>query len=223
MIEETAEDFLCEDQVYLKNRSRYDEIRKTYDEFVPAFRVLRDHIKDDKPLDGALRDVMWNSFLIGLACDRERLENPEILERYSSSVTGKARKSRKKKQDEWSESVYKAVCLAIPVAHETNKNFRRPARTTECADILFDNVLNQLVKLRLDEDSPRGARLEERTKEERENALKSRLEERLKPAAIRRALGRFIDENGKMDASARGVRRRTPPRVWTHKRSFPSV
>lgn len=204
-IEEAADDFLVEGQAYPENQQRLDEIQTAYNELLPAFRLLKEHVKDDRTLDNAIRDVMWSSFLIGLACDRERLGNPEILERYSSSVAGRARAKKKESQDKWGDAVYKAVCLAIPTALKAQKKFIKAVKTTKAAENLYDYVVDELVKAILTEKAAGGEQLDEKTRSEPELNLKSRVKERLKLAAVRKAMGRYIDENGKMDVSSSGV------------------
>lgn len=151
IIEETADNFLCEGQKYEENKARFGEIKSAYHELLPAFQILRGYVKDDQILDGAIRDVMWNSFLIGLACDRERLENPEILEKYTSSVTEKARIIRSEKYDKWIERVYNALILALPVAINKDKNFQYMNKTSDYAKDIFEYVAAELEKTKSDD------------------------------------------------------------------------
>lgn len=183
VIEETADDFLVEGQTYPENQQRFDEIQNAYHELLPAFRVLSALIEDDSALDCALRDVMWSSFLIGLACDRERLENPEILEKYSSAVAAKARFGRKEKQTGWDERFYTAVRAAIPIAIEKSKYFIKPTKSYETAKNLLEYVADELEKT-------------EKTEE-----AKLLMRKRLKVNAIRKAMKRFIDEEN-LDVSS---------------------
>lgn len=199
VIEETADDFLTEGQAYPENRRRFDEIQAAYNELLRAFRLLRARVKDDRTLDNAIRDVMWSSFLIGLACDRERLENPEILGKYSSSVAGKARLGRKESQDRWGEEVYKYVCKAIPLAIEANGNFTKASKTTKAAENLKEYVLNAMMAEKWTEVRAPDKRLDEKTEKELKARLRKELDDRVKVAAIRKAMGRFIDEK-KTDA-----------------------
>jgi len=204
VIEETADDFLAEGQNYPENQQRFDGIQTAYRELLPAFRVLRDHIKDDRALDNAIRDVMWSAFLIGLACDRERLENPEILEKYSSSVTGKARAGRKESQDRWSEEVYQCVRKAIPEALKSSAKFPKLAKTTKVVENLKEYVLDAMLELKWPERHAPNERLDEKTVRELKAKLRGELDDRVKLAAIRKAISRYIDKK-KMDASSSGV------------------
>lgn len=125
MIEDAAYDFLHEGQQYPENISRYSEISVAYDELYAAFEFIIDYIKEDRSLDGAIRDLMWSSFLIGLACDRERLDNQEILKKYISEKAHIARMGKSKKGSKWKETVFKATCEAIPVAQKASWKYRK--------------------------------------------------------------------------------------------------
>jgi len=204
VIEETADDFLVEGQAHPENQRRFDEIQVAYNELLPAFHLLREHVKDDRVLDNAIRDVMWSSFLIGLACDRERLENPEILEKYSSAVAGKARLGRKESQEKWGEEVYQYVCKAIPLALRAKGKFTKAAKTTKAAENLKDYVLDEMMAVKWPEKLTPDRSLDEKTAKELKAKLRGELDDRVKLAAIRKAISRYIDEK-KMDASSSGV------------------
>jgi hypothetical protein len=48
IIEETVDDFLVEERNNPKKKQISDEIKAAYNELVPAFRILREHVKDDR-------------------------------------------------------------------------------------------------------------------------------------------------------------------------------
>lgn len=150
IIEETADDFLVEGQSHSENQERFSEILTAYNELLPAFRVLLKRVKGDRTLESAIRDVMWSSFLIGLACDRERLENPEILERYTAVIAANARKGRSKKYDIWNDMVYKAFLIALPVAIRDDKNFARVSSGEDYAKDIKKYVQEELEKMKSD-------------------------------------------------------------------------
>lgn len=173
VIGENVDDFLDEGRTSPETQQISVEIQAAYNELMSAFRVLKEHVNDDRALDGAIRDVMWNSFLIGLACDREKCGTSEALKEYKSSVASKARDAKKEKNDRWNEAIYRAVCKVIPDLMLTGINMTNATKTYEYAKALEGAVGKKVRRMKLVKD------------------IKGR---KLTPYAIKLAVCRYIDE-----------------------------
>lgn len=173
IIEESADDFLVEEQINSEKKQRYDEIEAAYNELIPAFRVLREHVKDDRALDGAIRDVMWSSFMIGLACDWDKSDAEETLKQYKSSVARNARNAKQNKTERWNSAISYALISVIPDLMFVGINMNKATKTHAYAKALKEGVEKELKNMELDED------------------LKDK---KLSTYAIKMAVCRYIDE-----------------------------
>lgn len=187
IIEEIVDDFLVEETIGPEKTQRSDEIQTAYNDLMPAYRVLREHVKDDRALDGAIRDVMWSSFLIGLACDWENNDPCEALNEYKSSVAQKARIAKKEKNDRWNNAIYRVVCRVIPDLMLTGVNMNNATKTYDYAKALESVVKKKISRMKLGED------------------LKHR---KLTVYAIKMAVCRYIDEK-----KVRRLHKRKKPRT----------